>query len=198
MRGPDHLGLTGKSRDRLWPFAILAGVALLLASIFLVAILLRPAVPPTPSRSASTINVQDSDLGADWSLPSQGYLTGPAGLIDYSERSYHRDSTYGGTVYVASAVEMYANPENASHRFAAIAFNASKDVAGASADIGDHGLLFQTNKSVSLLFLRNDTVVWMSVYWCGTWEDLTGRAFSAEYRAAGDLFVLAHIVDSRI
>ncbi len=198
MRNPDHLGLTGKSRDRLWPFAIFAGVALLVASIFLVAILLRPAVPPTPTRSASAINVQASDLGTDWGLPSQGYLTGPAGLIGYSFRSYHRDSTYGGTVYVTSAVEMYSGPENASNRYAEIAFNASKDVAGTAADVGDHGLLFETNKSVSLLFRRSDTVVWMSVYWGGSWEDLTGRAFSAEYRAAGDLLVLAHIVDSRI
>lgn len=198
MRSAERLGWTGRARDRLWPVYIFAVVALILTSIFALAVVLSPrSTAPTP-RSASGINVQPSDLGTGWTLGGEGSMTGPIGLVEYNYRSYTRHSEYGGTVIVGSSVEVYNTPGNASREFAGNVVNASKEATGAAVELGDHAFAFQTNKSAWLLFIHNDTVVWMSVSWYGLWEDLSGRAFSAEYRLAGDLLILGRIVNSRI
>ncbi len=197
MPSPDLPGPTGKSRNRWWFLIIYAIATVLVVSVILAAILLLPGPPSSATHSASAINVQPSDLGAGWSLAPEGDFSGPAGLVEYSGRLYGRGSAYGGTVYVSSTVEVYNGPDNATRRFAGL-LNASTGGAETPIDAGDQGFQFQTNRSVSVLFLRGSTVVGISVDWSGSWEDLTGRPFSAEYRVAGDLLVLAHIVDSRI
>lgn len=198
MRSPESHGWTGRARDRWWPVAIFATVTLILASIFALAVLLSPRSTGPAPRSASGINVQPSDLGAGWAIASEGSESGPIGLAEYNYRAYSRQSGYGGTVIVGSSVEIYNTPGNASREFAGNVVNASKEATGAAVELGDHAFGFQTNKSAWLLFIHNDTVVWMSVHWYGLWEDLSGRAFSAEYRLAGDLLILGRIVNSRI
>ncbi len=161
--------------------------------------LLSPALPSsTAVRSASNINARLSDLGSDWSFWTEGSLTGPLGLVDYSSLGFQRSSAYGGTVSVGSSVEIYNTTANASRRFEEIRANLSEYAGEVTVDVGDEGLLYATGSDVSLLFLHGDTVVYMGAGGYGPWEDLTGRAFSTEYRLAGDLVVLGHIVDSRI
>lgn len=191
-------GRDARSRDRVWPFAIWGALAVIvLVVVAAVMSLPRPSVP-APVRSADWINIHGSELGSDWRLHSLGNLSGLKGLVDYDYRSYERPSAYGGTVQVGSSVELFNSPENATRRFAELNVIMSKLATGAAVDAGEQGVLYDSDRGFEVLFVRGDAVVVLGAYGMGVWEDLSGRAFSAEYRMAGDLLVLARLVDSRI